>query len=159
MNDRLKAVKDKIATSTVTVYPVHLWTGSNESSADQLADVLNQQGICQAVASDTDPKLSVKGDPNEQKVLWDTAQSFRQFLRDNPPTTQYALLADYGLGRLADGQQSVNHVHLILCERTGDWVLVDFQNSHHPDFQSINPETIDDCNRLAAIRLKNRLSE
>jgi hypothetical protein len=159
MNDRLKAVKDKIATSTVTVYPVHLWTGSNESSATQLADLLNQQGICQAVASDTASKLSIEVDSNEQKALWDAARSFRQFVRDNPPATEYALLADYGLGRLADGQQSANHVHLILCDRTGDWVLVDYQNSHHPDFQRIDPKSIDDCHRLAALRLKHRLSE
>jgi hypothetical protein len=157
--ERLKAVKDKLATSTATVYPIHLWPGSDKAAAAGLADMLNQQGICQAAASDTDPKLTIEGDPNEQKVLWDTARAFRQFVRENPPATEYALLADYGLGRLADGRQSVNHVHVILCDRAGDWALVDFQNSHDPDFQSVNPITIDDCNRLAAIRLKSRSSE
>jgi len=159
MHERLKSVKDKIAASTVTVYPVHLWQGSDESSAVQLARMLNEQGICQAKASATDAKIRIAGDPNEQKVLWDTARSFREFVRRNPPETQYALLADYGLSPSTDATRSANHVHLVLCDPAGDWVLVDYQNSHHPDFQSVDPKSRDDCNRLAVLRLKHRLSE
>jgi hypothetical protein len=33
------------------------------------------------------------------------------------------------------------------------------QNSHHADFQKIDPRSVADCNRLAARRLKSRLSE
>ena len=159
MNKRLEAVKGKFATSTVTVYPIHLWQGWDKSSAPQLARMLNEQAICRAKVSEIDPELTVQGDPNEQKVLWDTARSFREFVRNNPPATQYALLADYGLSSSSDGKQLANHVHLILCECTGDWVLVDFQNSHHGDFQNVAPKTVDGCNRLAALRLKSRLSE
>jgi hypothetical protein len=159
MDKRLKAVKDKFATSTVTVYPVHLWPGWDKAAAARLADMLNEQHICHAVAVTTCPDFTIKGDPNEQKILWDTARGFQKFIRGNPPATQYALLADYGLGRFADGQQYVSYVHLILCERTGDWVLADYQNSHHEDFQRVDPKTIDDCKRLAVIRLKARLSE
>jgi hypothetical protein len=121
--------------------------------------MLTEQDICQAEASDTDPQLAVKGDPNEQKVLWDTARSFRDFLRNNPPITPHALLADYGLGTSSDGKRTATHVHVILCERDGDWVLVDYQNSHHEDYQRVAPKTADDCNRLVALRLKNLLSE
>jgi hypothetical protein len=156
---RHNVLKGKFATSQVTVYPIHLWPGSDKPSASKLATMLTEQGICQAEASDADPKLTVKGDPNEQKVLWDTARSFRDYLRKSPPTTPYALLADYGLGTASDEKRSASHVHVILCERDGDWVLVDYQNSHHGDFQRIAPKTTDDCNRLVAVRLKNLLSE
>jgi hypothetical protein len=121
--------------------------------------MLNEQGVCQAEASETDPKLKIQGDPNEQKILWDTARAFRDFVRNNPPTTEYALLADYGISPASDGKQQANHVHLILCDRAGDWVLADYQNSHHPDFQSIAPKSRDDCCRLAVKRLKGCLSK
>jgi hypothetical protein len=49
-------------------------------------------------------------------------------------------------------------VHLIVCDQKGDWVIVDFQNSHHKDFQAINPKSIEDCQRLAVKRLASYLS-
>ncbi len=156
---RLEAEKGKISSSTVTIYPVHLWTGSDDASAADLVKLLNEKGICQAEVSAQVPQLEVKGDPNEQKVLWDTARQFRAFVRDNPPATEYALLADYGLSPTADGQKVANHVHLILCNRAGDWVLVDYQNSHHADFQGIEPRSCADCNQLSAKRLENLLSK
>ncbi len=159
MKKRLVVLKEKIATSKVTVYPIHLWEGSDKSGAVQLAKLISESAICQAEASDVDTKIKIKGDPNEQKILWDTARAFRDFLRKNPPTTEYALLADYGLSPSSEGKHEAGHVHLILCDKSGDWVLVDFQNSHHPDFQSIAPKSVEDCNRLAVIRLKKRLSE
>lgn len=159
MQERWKAARNKIATSTVTVYPVHLWPGSDASSAVQLAKLLSDQGIGQAQASDVDPQLTVQGDPNEQKVLWDTARAFRKFLGNHAPETEYALLADYGLGKSPDGKQNAHHVHFVLCDRTGQWVLVEFQNSHHSDFQCVNPKSPADCNRLVVERLKKRLSE
>jgi hypothetical protein len=35
-----------------------------------------------------------------------------------------------------------------VCDRNAEWVIVDFQNSHHADFQSISPTSPDDCIRL-----------
>jgi hypothetical protein len=160
MDKRLSKAKGQIARSKVTVYPVHLWTGWDESCAVKLAEMLTEQGICQAETTDIDPELTIKGDPNEQKILWDAARSFRKFLRGNPPETPYALLVDYGLSPSAsDGKQSFTYVHCILCERTGEWVLADYQNSHHDDFQTVAPQSLDDCNRLVVIRLRSRLSE
>ena len=34
-----------------------------------------------------------------------------------------------------------------------DWAIVDFQNDHHSEFQSINSTTTDDCGRLVVKRL------
>ena len=159
MKKRLEVLKEKISTSKITVYPIHLWDGSDESGAAQLAKLISESGICQAEPSDIDTKIKIKGDPNEQKILWDTARAFRDFVRKNPPATQYALLADYGLSPTSDGKLEAHAVHLILCDKSGDWVLVDFQNSHHEDFQSIAPKSLEDCNRLALKRLKNYLSK
>ncbi len=102
---RLEILKEKIATSKITVYPIHLWEGSDQSGAAQLVKMLDHEGICKAEASDIDPKLKIQGDPNEQKVLWSTALAFQDFIRNHPPAGDYALLADYGLGVKSDGKE------------------------------------------------------
>ncbi len=159
MKKRLQDDKAKLPSATVAVYPIHLWNGSDEACTAKLVKLLNERRLCQAEVTDIQPRLDVQGDPNEQKVLWDTARQFREFLRHNPPQAEYALLADYGLSPHADGQELANHVHLILCDRAGQWVLVDFQNSKQADFQRIEPKTCAECNRLAVERLTRLLSK
>jgi hypothetical protein len=78
-------------------------------------------------------------------------------LRKDPPAADYALFADYGIGRSADGKPVVGGVQLVVCDRAGDWVFLDLRNSHHPDFQQINPRSPDDCNRLVIEAIKNDL--
>ena len=48
-------------------------------------------------------------------------------------------------------------VHVVICDRAGELVLVDFQNSHHDDFNQIAPQSKPDCDRLAALRVQKRL--
>jgi hypothetical protein len=157
MDGRLETFKKRLQSDKVAVYPIHLWQAPGKQSALGLVQLLTQHDVCQAEAAEIDPRLTIEGDPNQQKILWDTARAFRDFLRKHPPQAAYALLADYGIGRLQDGSAKVNHVHLIVCDRQGDWVLVDYQNSHHADFQEIDPRSPDDCDRLAARRLASRL--
>ena len=153
---RLEVLKKNLKTSELTVYPIRIGTdkSANGELAVGLSQTLSEQKLCRAKVSTADPKLQIKGDPNEQKVLWDTARAFREFVRKNPPDTDYALYADYGMW-----VPKVHHVHFIVCDRTGDWVLVDYQNSHHADFQEIDPESAEDCNRLVVKRLRHRLAD
>ncbi len=68
----------------------------------------------------------------------------------SPHQADYALLADYRM-RPAVGRAWT--VHFVIRDRDGEWVIVDYQNNHHDDFQSIDPKTTDDCGRLVAKRL------
>ena len=45
------------------------------------------------------------------------------------------LYTDYLLGK-----DMVGGVRFALCDRSGEWVMVDFQNDHHDDFRAIEPE-------------------
>jgi hypothetical protein len=147
---RLNALKKTIKTSTVAVYPVRVAGRSDLQLAERLAEMLTKQGFGRAEASNTDPKLQVQGNTNQTRILWDTARAFREFLHKNPPAADYALLADCGIGHSPEGKTVVGGVQFVLCDRKGDWVLVDLKNDHHPDFQRINPQSADDCNRLVA---------
>lgn len=154
---RAEALKKNVKTATCTVYPVHMWGGQPERSDKQcavdLVAMLNEDGL-KAETSETDPALKIAAHSNEQKVLWDTARAFREFVKKTRPTTDYAVYADYGLFGT-----KVHHVHVIVCDRSGDWVLIDYQNSHHADFERIDPKSAADCNRLLLARLKGWLSE
>ncbi len=118
--------------------------------------MLNQNGLGHANVARMELK-PIQASTNQTKILWDTARAFQDSLRKNPPAADYALLADYGIGRTPDGKTEVGGVDLILCDRKGEWFLVTLRNSHHPDFQQINPQSPDDCNRLVVEVLQDSL--
>ena len=151
---RSETLKRNIKTATCTVYPIRVGGESDKQCAADLVAMLNERGLGKAETSQTDPALKIAGHSNEQKVLWDTARAFREFVKKNPPATDYAVYADYGLYG-----SKVRYVHVIVCDRAGDWVLIDLQNSHHPDFQQIDPKTAADASRLLLTRLKSWLNE
>ncbi len=155
IKERFDAIAD---TAKFAVYPVKIGSETDKQCAAQLVEMLNQQNICRAVVADAEVKLKIQGDPNEQKVLWDTARAFRDFVRKNKPTEDYTVLADYAIHRSSSGETQVRYVHVIACDRAGDWVIVDFQNSHHPDFQAIGPKSREDCNRLVIRRARAAFS-
>lgn len=154
MAKRMETLKKNIKTATCTIYPIRVGKQSDKQSALELVAMLNQSEMCKAESSLTDPALKIAAHTNEQKVLWDTARAFRDFVKKNQPTTDYAVYADYGV---FDGQ--AHYVHAIICDRAGNWVLIDMQNSHHPDFERIDPKSAADCNCLLLARINGWLSE
>ena len=104
IEQRWTACRTAFKTSTLSVYPIRLWPGSDSEGAVALAALITKQGLCRATATGTDPQLQVGGDPNQQKVLWEQARAFREHLRGAPPASDYALLADYGIVKSASGE-------------------------------------------------------
>ena len=157
MQSRLKTLKQTIKTSTMAVFVQVSGNSSDAKAADALAEMLTHEGLGRAEAISAELKFEIKPNTNQVRVIWDTARAFQDFLRKNPPAADYALLAEYGIGRFPDGKTAVDGVGLIVCDRNGDWVLVTGRNSHQPDFQQINPHSPDDCNRLVVEVMKNDL--
>jgi len=157
IKSRWNGLKKTIKTSTVAVFPVRVSGKSDAQVAVRLAKMLTKEGFGRAEPVSTDPKLDIKPNISQTRIGWDIARAFQDFLRKNPPATDYALLADYGIGRTPDGKTEVGGVQFILCDRKGDWVMVAGRNSHQPDFQQINPQSADDCNRLVVEAITNDL--
>lgn len=128
---------------------------TDTATAQTLANQLNNAALCQAKPAEQVVKLtaSQKG-PNESKVLWDLAREVRDRVRQHPPDTDYVLCADYVFNP-RNWQQG--YVHFVVCDRQGEWVIVDMQNSHHEDYGSIRPISREDCGRLLVKRLEGRL--
>jgi hypothetical protein len=149
MEKRQELLAEDLADVTVVVYPVRRAGQLSRSQAERLAALLEEAGIGRAIVAPTELPIDVARAMNEQKVLWSLARSFQEHLRQHPPEADYALYADYLMG---EPNGPVGAVHFVVCDREGDWVIVDFQNSHHEDFQAIAPGSADDCDRLAARR-------
>jgi hypothetical protein len=125
----------------------------DRASAEHLMALIRDEELCQASVLEEGPVLAGEGWPNELHVLWSFARAAREHARDNPVADSYVLFADYWYA--PDGR--VWAVHFVVCDGTGEWVIVDLQNNHHADFQRIAPKSNADCDRLVLARLKTHL--
>ena len=154
MDERLKTMKKTGASARMLVYPARVGGDhTDQTCATHLAELLNEANLCQATMAKTGPLLEGAGWPNEMQVLWLFARNIREYVREHPADSNYILFADYWFA--PDGR--VWAVHFVVCDRAGDWVIVQMQNNHHDDFQRIDPKTLADCDRLVCERLKTHL--
>jgi len=151
--ERLKAMKQALSGATLLVFPTRI-AGKEASvlSASNVVRLLNNAGACKAVqAQETILLKTSLADPNEMKALWGLASEFREYVRANSPAADYALYADYAFNPQNSDQ---GFVHFVVCDRAGEWVIVDMQNSHHPDYQSIGVVSRERCDALLVKRLE-----
>lgn len=153
MPERQRQFKQAAATATVLIYPAHGGDEWSAESAAHLVTLLSEAKLTRPTAARQGPQPDVKGDMNEQKVLWAMARGVREYVQAHRPDADYVLYADYLMGKNRAGQSVVGGVHFVICDREGRWVIVDFQNSHHPDFNAIKPTSRVDCDALVAQRL------
>lgn len=154
MTERQETFKKAAPGATLVINPVRTGGKSNPEGATHLAKLFNDAGLIKAAAASDGPQLDIKGSMNEQKVLWDLARAFREHVRAHPPDADYALFADYLMGKNDAGNDTVGAVHFVVCDRQGQFVFVDFQNDHHADFKAVNPKSSADCDRLVSKRLE-----
>ncbi len=154
MEKRLKTMKKAGPSARVLVYPARVGgEQTDQACATRLSKLINEAKLCQATVAETNPVMEGKGWPNEMQVLWLFARAVRDYVRQNPADSDYILFADYWF---APGGK-VWAVHFVVCDRTGDWVIVDLQNSHKKPFQRISPKNLEDCDRLVLERFKTEL--
>jgi hypothetical protein len=135
----------------MVIFPVRMRGMANTESATDLAKLIKEAGLCKAVPAKESVLLKAsQADPNELKTLWTLAREFRDYSRKNTPDADYVLYADYVFNPRRWEQ---GFVHFVVCDRKGEWVIVDMQNSHHPDYQSIKPTSREGCDKLLIKRL------
>jgi hypothetical protein len=138
------------AGAQVLVLPIRLGDETSAVDAAELAERLGTDLQVTASVGANPVQIEVEPARNQMKMLWQMATAFREHVREHPPETDYVLFADYYLR--PDGGPA-RAVHFAICDRSGDLVVVDFQNSHHEDYQAIAPNTTAECSRLVVRRL------
>ena len=147
--ERQKTLKANLPKSSLMIFPVRTLSGSNSNAAADVVKMMNDAGMCRAMlAKDTLLLKTPQKDPNEMKLLWDLARDFRAYVKKNPQDADYTLYADYAMP---------GYVHFVVCDRKGDWVIADLQNSMHPDFRKFDINTIEGCNKLLVVRMQHYL--
>jgi len=154
MKERREALKKAGASARVLVYPARVGGDRTDPNcATHLSTLLNEARLCQASVAKTGPVMEGSGWPNEMQVLWLFARNVREYVREHPADSDYVLFADYWF----NPRGQVWAVHFVVCDRAGEWVVVDLQNSHQDDFQRISPKDLADCDRLVLERFKSEL--
>ncbi len=155
MQKAIETARANAASSDLLVFPILAAGRPDPKQAAHLAEMLRSVPFGKADVATAQPAIEIPPVPNEQQRLWRMARGFRDYLRQSPAAAGYALFAEYTFA--PDGRPFT--VHLVLCDRSGEWVLVDFQNDHSPDFQSLDLKAGDDCDRLVAKRLARLLRQ
>jgi len=151
---RQSALKKTDSKIRLAVFSVRLGKKVDRKGAEHLAGLINEAKLCTAAVAGNEVWFDIKPDSNQQRVLWDMAHAFKDHMKKKAPDADYALYADYMLNP-RDGR--VAAVHFVICSRQGEWIVVDFQNSHHGDFKRIAPKGCEGCNRLTVERLRGYL--
>jgi hypothetical protein len=152
MAERTAALKKAGKGAKIVVFPARVAGDLDVERGAALAKLLG--GACAATATDVKPALEIKPSSNEQRTLFDLARSLRAHLAKNPVDADYALIADYVT---SPDKKQIGAVHFVVCTGKGDWVVADFQNSHHDDFKKVAPANPADCDRLVLQRLEGYL--
>ena len=148
MPARQEVLRERGGTATLVVFPARTGARADAASAAAVAALLNEAKLFAARPAKEAPRLEAsQADPNEMKVLWDLARDVRAWLKAHRQDADYALYADYVF---TPGRWEAGFVHFVVCDREGEWVVVDLRNSHHPDYQAVKPESREGCDRLLA---------
>ena len=145
----LETARTKFAGSKVVVFATLIGGKPDGKQAAHLAQMLNDGKLGKAEVATAQPAIEIQAVLNEQQRLWQMARAIREYLRQRPAAADYAVLADYAFA--PDGKAFT--VHFVVCDHNGEWVIVDFQNDHFPDFQAMELKSGDDCDRLVTKRL------
>jgi tetratricopeptide (TPR) repeat protein len=149
---RQKELRESRKKITLTVFPAQVGDTTISASSTQVVTMITDAGLCKAVPATQSVSLKVsRGDPNELKALWSLARAFREYCKTSPVGSDYALSADYAFN---PEQWQQGYVHFVVCDRNGEWVIVDLQNSHRPEYQSIKPTSVEGCSKLLVKRLE-----
>lgn len=154
MPEREQKFKADFKQSNLVIFPVRDLGKENGPEAEKLAALINSAGMSKARISNTFLLLNSSDDPNEMKRLWDMAKDFRSYIKANKQDADYYLYADYVY---TPDNWPAGLVHFIICDRQGDWVIVDFQNSEKPDYIQIKPTSAETCNKLVVARINKYL--
>jgi hypothetical protein len=151
---RLAKLKQELATAQIVVLPPLVNEEPDAAQAGAFATALAEALHAQVRATTTPAPLKLAPGSNELKRLWDLARGLREYLRANKVDGDYVVLAEYMLN---PEKKAVHAVHVVICDRAGDWVMTDLENDQHEDFKRIAPKSVADCTRLAVERCKARV--
>ncbi|TWT45148.1 hypothetical protein RAS1_15700 [Phycisphaerae bacterium RAS1] len=147
MKPRLAQLKATKGSATLTVYPTLLGDKTDAGSATRLAKLLGGTFGGGAAAAEEAAGVTIAPSSNQQKRLWDLARGLREHVQKHPPKTQYAALVDMNFN---PEHPARGGFQVVICDQAGEWVVVEFCNDVHDEWQRAKPKTLEDAEKVAA---------
>lgn len=154
IRQRTEQFKAHRKAAVVEVQPTLAAGARDAESGQRLARLIDASLGTTGRPADAVRPLTVAPTTNELKRLWDLARALRESVRHSPPTADYTIVADILFDPATPGHGSV---HVVVCDRAGEWVLVDLCNDQHADWQRSSPTSRQDVEKLAAARIAAQL--
>lgn len=151
MEQRRILLSQSIRKKSISIYPASVSGEADRRTAQELASKLSSL-FNEVHVGAMERAMVIQRHSNEQKVLWQTARLLKSMVQNKGLESDYVLFVDYGW----NGQCS-QYIHIIVMDRSGDWVLVDYQNSHHDGFDSDRLTSLNACNEFVSQRIAKLL--
>lgn len=153
-----RTFRESFGKMSATVFPARIRDGKSgrhhDSAAAEIAAFLNSAKIAKAEASAAHVPLSAAAGYSQTKIYAASIQEFRAWLRDNPVSTDYAILPEY----LIDGSDRPIGIHAYVLHRDGAEAFGIILNSHHASFKTIKPRNADEATRVLINGLRAELN-
>ncbi len=150
--------RSDLGKTSVTVYPVVVRSTArqtgvtwDEQAAKELAGWIEKEGLARTVVAPDRLQIAAKPGMNQAKMFRSSMTSFGEWVKANPPKTEYALVAEYLMWR----NGTVAGVHVYVVRNDGELAYGTLLNSHWKEFKEVNPATVQDATRVA-IKTLNR---
>lgn len=144
-----KVILDKfiIGGTQVLVGPVHILDNQESSydaiSSNKIVNYINKNKYANASTTKLYPPANNKWRANEAKMLSESINLFREFVKESHfPYNTYILYVEF----LKHGQNSkVGGIHYCLLNYNGEIAMRGLINSKWKAYQKVKPRTNDDC--------------
>lgn len=150
MSQRRAALRAALSGTSIALVPTVVGDTSDAASAARLAKLVEVELGCKTTLIDRPLATPLKPSSNEQKRLWDLARALRARSSDGGFDSPYVLIAEIGIN---PANPTRGYVHVVLCDKAGQPVIVDFCNDQHDDYRRLAPKSIEDGEKLAAERV------
>lgn len=153
--------KSSLGSTSVTVYPVVVrgseGPGSmvwDKAAAKELALWIEEKKLAKVTLATDELQFAARPGMNQARMFRGSMTAFAESVKSTPPRTDYAMTAEYLMGR-----RGVGGVHVYVVSREGDLVYGFLSNSHMRAFRRIKPKTAADATRVAIDTMNRDLIE
>ena len=135
-----------LGNTSFTVFPAFVRDADERyydaESAGLIGAFLAGDDLADVTVSEMQVPITGPWHSNQAQMLQESAAAFAAYLEENPPETDYALLAEY---IFLGGEGGVGGIHCYILDDDRSVAYVVLLNSHHKEFSDANPETVADC--------------
>jgi hypothetical protein len=153
-----RAFRASLGGTSVTVFATYVRDEPGRydpEAARAAADLFESRGLARVAISDAEVPIAGEWHSNQAKMFAESTQAFAAYLAAHPVDTDYAALAEYLIG----GRGVPVGVHFYLLDGAGKCAYAVLSNSHHTEFQAVDPQTVADATEVLLRRLRQDLGD